>query len=45
MLEEFAGELDELLVYNVLQPHGFFDECINFAQIKVHDLQSFQEQP
>ena len=34
MLEDFAHELDEYLVYSILQPHGFFEECINYALIK-----------
>ena len=31
MLEVFASQLDQELVYNILLPHGFYDECINFA--------------
>lgn len=36
MLEEFKDELTvEDLVYDILRPHGYFNECFNFALLKV----------
>jgi len=36
MLEEFKDELTvEELVYDILRPYGFFNECFKFALLKV----------